>query len=400
MRRQPTFFVAALLGLTLGAGFLVKAVFLVLGCAFLVIAFLAIGKRRRMLPAVGVFAALVLTYGAALTHSVGYRTLGEAGSLNYAWHVNRLAKWVHWQGGAESADQAWPKASIARFARWETDPPDFGKPIHPTQRLGLGPTVLVFDAPLHATYTPYYDPAYFYQGYRHLFRWRYQLIALGKNIADLLRVLLVQPVTYAFALVLLFGLGAFVQILKLLWPAAACAAIGVGVYLPVHLEGRYLSAFFAVFGVLLLLSLEARRKHRTVLLTILCVAACLGIVRSQATVWSRALHHWTPGNNVEWRNAQAVEAFGPPRGAAVGMISWTPNLHADWAYMAQVRITSEIASGPDEASFWASSPSRQAAVLDEFKQAGATAVLTQDPPRNGNSQWEQLPDSPMWIHRF
>ena len=400
LRRQPTSRVAALLGLTLGIGFLVKAVFLVLGCVVLAAAFLAGARRRRTLPAAAVFAGIVLSYGAVLSHAVGYRTLGEAGSLNYAWHVDRLAKWVHWQGGADPAEKAWPKASVAGFARWQADPPDFGRPVHPTERLGAEPTVLVFGAPVQATYTPYYDPAYFYQGYHPVFRWRYQVIALGKNMADLLQVVLTQPISYALALILLCGFGVFVRTLRALWPMAACAVIGILVYLPVHLEGRYLSAFFAVLAVLLLMNFEARGRYRAGLLGVLFVAGSLGIVRSQAPVWSRVLRGWSPHDNVEWRTAEAVQAAGPARGSEVGMISWTPNLHADWAYMCGVRITSEIASGPDEAAFWASTPARQAVVLDEFRRAGATAVMTQDPPRDGNSQWVQVASAPMWVHRF
>ncbi len=400
LRRAPTNTLAALLGLTLGVGFLVKAVFLVLGCAILAVTFLALRQRRRVLPSAAIFAAIVLLYGAALTHAVGRPTLGEAGSLNYAWHVNRLAKWVHWQGGAEPGDKAWLRSSIARFAQWETNPPDFGTPTHPTQQIGTSPTILIFNAPVQATYTPYYDPAYFYEGYHHFFRWRYQLIALGKNTADLLQVLLTQPITYALFLILISSFSGFVRSVRLVWPLALCAAMGVALYLPVHLEGRYLSAFLAVLALLLLVQLEAKRKHRTALLAILFFSAVVGIGRSQAPIWSRAVHRWSPCSNAEWRTADAVLAAGPARGSQIGMISWTPNLHADWAFMAGLRITGEIATGPDEAAFWASSAARQTAILEIFHQAGATAVLTQDPPRNINSQWQQLPNAPIWIHRF
>ena len=220
---QPNSTTAALLGLTLGLGFLTKAAFLPLGCIVLLTAasFLVITPQRsgrirfsdqppippqataaRLIPAAAVFAAIVLTYGAALSHVVGHRTFGEAGSLNYAWHVNRLAKWVHWQGGADLAGKAWPKPTLARFAHWQTDPPDFGTPLHPDLQPGT-PNLYIFHAPVRATYTPYFDPDYFYAGYHHLFRPRYQLIALGKNSVDLATVLARQPLTYVFLLLAL-----------------------------------------------------------------------------------------------------------------------------------------------------------------------------------------------------
>ena len=426
LHRRPSYALAATLGLVLGLGFLAKAAFLVLGCVILIIAAtsrrvphdhrgfnaLIVGsvpaslpatRNRRLfaiLPAAAVFAAIVLTYGAALSQATGHLTLGEAGSLNYAWHVNRLAKWVHWQGGADPAEKAWPKPSLARFAHWQTDPPDFGTPIHPTQQMGSDPTVLVFHAPVQATYAPYYDPAWFYQGYHHLFRWRYQLIALAKNTTDLLEVLLKQPIAYALLLIVLFSLAAVRRALHTAWPIAACASIGIALYLPVHLEGRYLSAFLAVLATLVLTALDSQPRRRAALLTFFFVAATAGLIHSQAPIWSRALHHWSPRNNPEWRNADAVLAAGPPRGSQIGMISWTPNLHADWAFLSGLRITAEIATGPDEAAFWSASPIRQAAILEQFHHAGTTAVLTQDPPRNQNSTWQQLPNAPLWIHRF
>ena len=330
LRRHPTCTLAAMLGLVLGLGFLTKAAFLVLGCAILCIAAIrrrvphdhqgeaeiivgsvtsarrlnhtrnapAASRILRILPAAIVFVSILLGYGAALSHATGHLTLGEAGSLNYAWHVNRLAKWVHWQGGADPAEKAWPKASLARFAHWQTAPPDFGTPLHPTQQLGSNPTVLVFPSQAEATYPPYYDPAYFYQGYHHLFRWRYQLIALAKNTADLIEVLLKQPITYALALIAFLALTAFRRALRPnlnpAWPVAACALIGIALYLPVHLEGRYLSAFLAVLATLTLIALESRQKHRTALLTLFFVAATAGLIHSQAPIWSRALHHWSP----------------------------------------------------------------------------------------------------------
>jgi hypothetical protein len=145
--RRPEPHTGAALGLTLGLGFLVKAIFLPLGCIALFIAFVRIRKLHLVASAATVFAIIVLVYGAALSHETGSPTLGEAGSLNYAWHVNRLAKWVHWEGGADPAGKAWPKPWIARFTHWQADPPDFGRPIHPSEMLGTRPTIFAFRGP-------------------------------------------------------------------------------------------------------------------------------------------------------------------------------------------------------------------------------------------------------------
>ena len=407
---RPRLRLAAGLGVALGAGFLVKAVFLPLG----VVALLGAGaagwvRARREVAIAGVlFAAIVLGYGAALSRAVGRPTLGEAGSLNYAWHVNRLSKWVHWEGGVDAAEKAWPKPWIARFARWESDPPDFGMPVHPSVRVGIAPTIYVFHAPVRATYAPYYDPDYWYQGYRHVVRWRYQVVALGKSVGEFAGVLLRQPLVWAFGLVVMAGLWRredrvwFLRLLAPLWVVLAVAVIGVGIYLPVHLEGRYLAPFLAVIAVGALVGLEPLLggPRGRVIGSLLLLGFAAGLVKDQGGVWVRALRGWTPRANVEWRAADGVRGLGLPAGSEVGVIAWTANLHCDWAYMAGLQITSEVASAADEKAFWELPAAGQSRVLGEFRAAGARAVFSWDRPAMLPAGWVQVGGAPMWIYRF
>jgi hypothetical protein len=405
------------LGLVLGVGYLVKAVFLPLGCVVLVVtaAVVWFGHRRLRETAIaaGVFAVIVLGYGTALSRVVGKPTLGESGSLNYAWHVDRLAKWVHWEGGNDSAAKAWPKPWIARFAQWESDPPDFGVPVHPSVRVGSEPMIYVFHAPVKATYVPYYDPAYWYHGYRHIVRWRYQVVALGKSFGDLAVVLARQPLFWAFGLVMLWsGRKVRWRELETAWPVVAIAVLGVLIYLPVHLEGRYLSGFLAVIGVVLLVGIlggpathDERQRHHEWgtewwMMVVLLMGFGVGLVRDQAGIWVRAGRGWTPRENVEWRAANGVRALGLPRGSEVGVIAWTPNLHSDWAYMSELQITSEIASPEDETAFWRLSADGQVKVLGEFRDAGAKAIFTWDKPEILATGWQQVAGAPMWVYRF
>lgn len=418
MRRMPSAQLGVVLGLALGAGFLAKAVFLPLGCVALAIGGVALLVRRHKLselvPALAVFGVIVVGYGAALSHEFGSPTLGEAGSLNYAWHVDRLAKWVHWEGGVEPADKAWPKPWIARLTHWESDPPDFGQPIHPSQILGTAPTVYAFRGPVQATYVPYFDAPYWYQGYKHPVRWRYQVVALGKNLADLIVVLVKQPLILALVLayVVMFWrredravLWAGVpDWLSEIWPAYLLALAGVVIYLPVHLEGRYLAAFLAV---ILLMKLDgfsrvlaASARLRMAVVALIVVGFSVGLVKDQHEVWSRAVHRWKYQDNVEWREGLALRAERFAPGSEIGVISWTPNVQCDWAYLADLRITSEIAAAKDERQFWELDPLDQNAVMLRFRQAGAVAVVTRDRPKEGVPGWDQVGSLPMWVYRF
>lgn len=418
MLRAPSDRLSVVLGLTLGLGFLAKSIFLPLGCVALLIAGAGLAwKRHRfaeILPAVGMFLAIVLGYGAALSVEFGAPTLGEAGSLNYAWHVDRLTKWVHWEGGVDAADKAWPKPWIARFVHWETDPPDFGRPVHPSAMIGSAPTVYAFKGAVQATYPPYFDAPYWYRGYKHPVRWRYQVVALGKNLGDFAVVLVKQPLvwTLTVAFLWLFRLRDDRDVLWLemplwldaTWPVYLLAGAGLAIYLPVHLEGRYIAMFLTV---LLLLKLEAfrplfaRSPIRTTVVTALILAGFMaGLVEDQHEVWSRAVHRWQYQDNLEWREGAALKGFGLAPGSEIGVISWTPNVQCDWAYLAGLRITSEIETPQDEKTFWELGDLDQNAAMLRFRQAGAVAVVTRDRPKDGAAGWDQVESLPMWVYRF
>ena len=402
--RRPTLLGAAGFGAVLGIGFIVKSIFLPLSCLAVVILVLALRRIGQKVivavPAAVVLGVFVFGYGAMLSHATGYQTLGESGSLNYAWHVNRLAKWVHWEGGVQSADAAWPSSRIARFVGWKEDPPDFGRPLHPSVTLQEDPRIYSFDEPVVATYIPYYDPAYWYAGYKHVFRWRYQMIAIGKNMIDLTKSLLGQPLFYGIVVALWLLRGGKRE--KELWTVVTWAVLGVAIYLEVHLEGRYLSGFLAVLAVAALSSLgRAPVGVRRFVLWAILVGSAVQVVKEQRVVWTRAVHGWRYQENVEWKVAEAVERSGLPRGSQVGMISWTANLHCDWAYFSGMRITSEIADGKDEKTFWSLDEAEKQKVMGLFRSTGAKAVLSWDgPPSKGSAGWQRLESTPMWMYRF
>ncbi len=411
--RKPTWSLAIGLGFALGFGFMAKSAFLPLGAvAVLVVAF-ALWKRRLsltyMLPVAAVFGAIVLAYGVALSHANGYRTLGESGNINYAWHVNRLQKWVHWEGGEEPGSDAWPSQRLARFSHWDEDPPDFGTPLHPTKPVGTAPTIFEFHGTRQATYDPYYDPPFYYQGYKRFFRWRFQLISLGKNVGHLGVALAIQPLFWAIGLLVLYCLRGkpqrqqFAAAFQKFWPLFVIGTIGVLLYTPVHLEDRYLSAFLGVLALLLLLAaspgVETSRIEKPAL-ALIALGFAIGLVHNQRGGWSDMLHGITHKDNPKWKMGQAVRAAGLPRGAQVGVVGWGANLDTDWANIGEVQLTSEIQSGPDEAAFVAAPPARMQALLAEFHSSGAQALLSRDKVVGELPGWQQLGAAPIWMYRF
>lgn len=405
LAREPGVWDGVLLGFALGAGFLAKAPLLPVGCVAMVAIWCQLWRSRQrasllLIPA-GIFGLMVVSYGAALSHATGWRTLGESGSLNYAWHVNRLEKWVHWQGGALAASDAWDSPRLAGFAHWSEESPDFGRPDHPTQVVGSGPTMFFFQGGRHATYDPYYDPPFWYRGYWHVFNWRYQAIALAKNGWHLLHAVAVQPFFWAMGLLAAWGLHKRDQYVRLrnLWPIVAVSLAGICIYLPVHLEDRYIGASLAVLAMTMVAgSSSARREHRVVL-GLICTVFFAGLTMNQHESWANALRGKSHRDNAKWKLGKALRGAGLGYGAQVGVVSSGPNYDCDWAYLGQVEIVAEIASGKDESAFVNLSETQRKLVVARFSAGDATALLTRDEEVGRLPGWVQLGDLPLWIYR-
>lgn len=414
MARKGNLGLAILCGLTLGFGYVTKQAFLPLGIfAFLEMsALLRRGTVRmgQIAASVAIFGAIVVLYASGMSAGMGRRTLGEAGSINYAWDVNRLAKWVHWEGGTETAEQAWPKASVARFTGWTAHPPDFGKPIHPTQILGSDPKIYSFGEPFAVTYAPYYNPPWFYEGYRHFVNWRYQAVSLAYNLVQLAQIVFGHPTFYAAGIaILLLGFrrrDAWKPWLTEQWPVWLFAAAAVALFLPVHLEGRYIAPALAVLIVVPLVGMlmrlpELSSRSRNAIVSIFLLGALLEAAVSERFNLRRLSGHDTTDEAAEWQAAGLLKQAGLGAQPRIGVIGWEPNVHCDWAYMAGLRITGEIATAQDWKQFWDLSPQSQQQVLERFRSTGASAVVVWNKPDSPTvTGWERLGNLPVWLYRL
>ena len=369
----------ALLGLVLGVGYLAKTVMFPLAFVYLACAFLAVGNPRRALPRVLLALAVFLLVAAPLVVALSRRqhrlTVGDSARLNYAWYVNRVTPFTHWQG----------------------EQPDGGSPAHPTRHVFAAPDVYEFATPLRATYAPWYDPTYWYEGVRPHFDLRQQARAVARNLLLLARFACYRifPLAILLALFALHYLGrrgrrlvrdiAAYQVL--LVPAlAAC-----GLYLLVNVEVRYLAPFATLLGLSLFAAVSppADERRRRVLpftvWSVLLVGALMlapTVVRDVAAT-ARDAMRGSAAADVQWQVADELRRAGVPEGAAVAVIG--DAMYAAWPRLARAHVVAELPPKPagNVETFWAADETRRHQVLaTAFElEAGAQFVVAQDVPR-------------------
>jgi len=406
------------LGLTLGAGYWVKGVFLPFAIIFLFTLLLACWYKKLRWRLLGisalVFAAMFVPYVAAISSSYGQLTLGVSGGLNYAFHVNHLPHWTNWQGG----------------------PTPFGAPLHPTRRLLEGLPIFEFGTPFRTTYPPYNNLAYWYRGARNFYSLKLQIVGTARAIYFLATTVRKNPFLCALALALCVVMlkrewrAAFLSLVISIWPLLLAAILGLSTYLLVHVEDRYLSPFFLIFSLfplLVLLNPELRSKRVPVvfLMVLYTVGAVAELGVIDATAFRAAFHGEDFHGDPQWKMAAALPSYGLHSGDAIAIIdTQLPAYRCHWAYVSGLRIVAEFGSLPwsiapwdrtradhiraepadeDYASmFWNKlTPERRGQVIDSFRHAGAQAVLALSGPQaNPEPGWQEITGTGAWIYRF
>jgi hypothetical protein len=408
---------ATLLGLVLGLGFWVKGIFLPFACLFILTLFIYCCARgglwRSFGVVAGVFGFISVIYVAGISWSYGDLTLGATGALNYPWHVNGLPHHTNWQGGPEQ----------------------LGQPIHPTSQLVPGLPAFGFGTPFRTTYPPYNDVAYWYKGFRSFFSLKNQVLAMGRSLWLMERILKENPFVLAAGAALLLPLvrrswrTSIIKTMTRSWPLLLPTVAGFGTYFLVHVEARYLSAFLMVIALLswaplLESTLPFRRQFITALVIIYSAGVLGELVLTDGASFQGALHHADFHDDEHWRIANALTAAGLRPGDPVAVIRDTyPTSRVSWAYVSRLRIVAEFGGVPyriepqdrtrldrnDEAlwpdyseMFWTQLTSQQREqVMKAFSQSGARAVVSLSMPKVlPGSGWVPLKGTPAWLYTF
>jgi len=403
----PSYRRAALLGLVLGLGYWTKGIFLALALTLLLVAAVAlISKKRSFAPVIlslAIFVMMVVPYAAGLSWSYGHYTLGEAGPLNYAFHVNYLPRWTNWQG----------------------EPGGYGTPLHPTHELMKDPNLYSFGEPYHNTYPPFGNVVYWYQGYRHFWNAKYQVIGISRDLKYLVEAITPEPIFYAVLLAAILMLVTvkdrkeWFRSIARAWPFYLPAGIGIALYVQVHLEDRYLGWFFTIASLVPFVTIVAlrnmpSRRIQAWVIGVLAAGAVLNYAIVDRDVLSHIRNHYTYAQNQQWKLGLALERAGLKPGDEMAAIGG-PNASCTWAYIAHLRIVAELGGEPYDqhhpvpnntdptvSRFWHASPAMQQKIISLFQQTGAVALIASQKPQDVNPPqgWQLLEGTDTWLYRL
>jgi hypothetical protein len=341
-----------LFGVVLGLGYLTKAVMFPMAFVFtgvaLILAWGSAKKLYKILVAFSVFLLLSLPYILALSSANARWTFSDAGWLNYAWEIEQVKKWNHWQG----------------------EETVYGTPVHPTRKINDNPPMYEFATPFQVTYAPWYNPSYWYDGVKITIDSRRQLSVIIRNIIALLFFLATSPGSAATGVRTWYGLqyatdrtvGALLTLLCVIvltklgdvsifrgitehWFVLVPIGTVMGLYSLLHFEGRYIAAYVVILWMVLFRSiaipylLESKRIFTAVLVAAaIVVAMTLAAQTGQAAL--HAAQYFTNSKNdapflqsgyTNWKVANYLQTTGLREGEPVGSVGWT--FSAYWARM-------------------------------------------------------------------
>jgi hypothetical protein len=384
----------ALFGCVLGLGYLSKSIMLPVSVFFLTAVFIAAGNWRRAVTGTAVsLACLLLVAGPfviVMSVANGRFTYGDAGKFTYVRHVNHVV-YPHWQG----------------------EPPGDGVPLHPSRQLFDNPPIYEFGTPIAGTYPISFDQSYWYAGVEVRFdlgNQVRQLLASALFYADLF---VYQQAAVLLGLALLYALrrrGHFSLLGGVRgWLLSGVGLLGLLLYAPILVAGRYVGAFVLLFWSDLLAQVRVpdtavvrRVTHSVSLLMILFLFINIALFNLQGFAnlsgGSEPPSPTDAAGPPDWPGAVAEKLWqlGIEPGDEVAVIGYAFDSY--WARLARVQIVAETLGWQADA-LWLGDPVFQQEVLGVFASTGARAIVAEYVPAYADvSGWHQVDNSNFYLY--
>jgi hypothetical protein len=374
------------LGIVLGVGFLTKAIMLPLAPFFVASAVGAARPRRaavgRSLITLFFFLAIAGPYVFALSRVNGRFTVGEAGALNYLWHVNRVP-YVPYLGLVSSLG--------------------LGTPLSPVRQIWESPAAYQYESVSGVTYAPWYDPSKLMRGLHIHIDWKDQFTASAKNVRLLLSWLWYQRALAGGVVVLLAmrppgraTLGKFLSQWFVWLPVAAA----VSLYLLMWVEHRYLAQFLVVWwgAILALVRLPGAAGQGARLLSVGFAVILLMLVVHVADDFANDFVVGRQEAKTEMQIAKGLSANGVRPEDKIAVIDASAG--EDWQKLLNLSVVAEI-PGDEQNEFWSLSPERRAQMFHALARSGAKVLVAPNAPNWAPaSGWIKLADGPAYMVRL
>ena len=401
LRRVPSFAGALLLGCILALGYYAKAPLFPMSLVFILCACFCwpLSRRAVLLGAVALVTFLLVSapFVAALSHSKGRLTFGDAARLNYGFFIDGVEHYKHWQGG----------------------PPGSGMPVHPTRKLNDYPEIYEFAAKNIGSYPAWFDPTYWYEGITPHFELNHQAKFFVAALILESQIIMDAGAELILAAIILALLASYrwqwTKGVARLWFIWAPGVIGLVMFALVHIEPRFLGGWLILVlaGAICVCSLPAsggtRRGVECVgLAALITVGAALTLQASREAVGA---DHALGRSSHDAAIAEFLLNNGLHPDDDVALIG--NGFEAYWAHLARLHVVAEIPanirSNRDHPAFdfWTSGLEQQQKALRRLERTGVKAVIADpqnadagSPPSVVPAPWKKIDETGAYICFF
>lgn len=384
------------IGLCLGLCFLAKTVILPVIYLYLIITYIQVknlkGGLNLFLTTLLFFLLLISPYVYALSSKKGNLTFGDSSKLNYAWYINNVREFTHWQGECPQGRKSCP---------------EIGRPKHPTRLIFNNPPIYEFSEPIHATYAAWFDPSYWYHGVTPYFDLKGHIEAVKKwKVEDKQRTFfgLSGGGLILIGFILIWYISGnrkslfkhLQSYLELMIPSTiSLASIILSNY-----NDRYIGPFIVLFWLSLYsaLRLEINKYYFRIIKGITFVASFVLFVTIFYSCQGLYNDFKNPKAHIQYEVAATLKKIGinpQDKVANIGNSYWST-----WARLARVRIIAEVTGIKDKMSnYWEYDKETRKQVLNIFASTGAKIVVTLKAPSFAKDEgWHKIKNTEYYFY--
>ncbi len=189
------------------------------------------------------------------------------------------------------------------------------------------------------------------------------------------------------------------------WRLIVPAMAGIGLYILVSVQGRYVASFVVLLWLSLFCAVrlpnipESQRLARVVTIVLMAVMTFTVVASSsrEAVLTARQLVAGEdPSVHEQWQVAEGLREAGLVPGEKVAFIG--NSFRAFWAHLLGLRIVAEIPAG-DTAGFWEADAKRKDEIVKAFAGTGAKAIVVEIHPAGADlSGWQKIRNTDYYVY--